>query len=112
MRQLVGDHVGDMLELGAGRLALVDEQCRVAEGDAAQVLHRSGGEVRDGDQVDLVAGVGDAEVLGEEAQCERSDFQGEPGQGEFARRADNPQRHAVHVDGLVISSLPMTKATR
>ncbi len=92
--------VGDTLELGAGRLVLVDEQRGVAEGDAAQVLHGTGGEVRNGDEVHLVAGVGDVEVLREEAQGERADLQGEPGQGELPRRADDPQRHAVHVDGL------------
>ena len=100
MRKLVRDDVGDALELGAGRLVLVDEQCRVAEGDAAQVLHRPGGEVRNGHQVDLVPGVGDVEVLREEAQRERADFQGELGQRELPGGADHPEGHAVHVDGL------------
>ena len=41
----------------------VDEQQRLAEGDAAEVLHRAEGEVGHGDQVDLVARVGDAVVV-------------------------------------------------
>ncbi len=100
VRQLVRDDVGDTLELGAGGLVLVDEQRRVAERDASQVLHRAGGEVRNGHQVDLVPGVGDVEVLREEAQCERADLQGETGQWELPRRADNPEGYAVHIDGL------------
>ena len=40
----------------------VDEQGRLAEGDAAEVLHGPEGEVGHGDEVDLVARVGDAEV--------------------------------------------------
>ena len=78
----------------------VDQEGGVAERDAAQVLHRTGGEVRNGDQVDLVAGVGDVEVLREEAQRERADLQRELRQRELAGGADHPERHAVHVDGL------------
>ena len=69
---------------------LVDEQRRVAEGDAAQVLHGAGGEVGDGDEVDLLARVGDVEVVGEEAQCERADLEGEVGQGASSRACRPP----------------------
>ena len=68
MRHLVGDDVGHPFELGPGRAGRIDQEGGIAEGDAAQVLHRPGGEVRNGDQVDLVARVGDVEVLGEEAK--------------------------------------------
>ena len=43
---------------GLGRARRVDEQQDLAEGDAAQVLHRAEREVRHRDQVDLVARVG------------------------------------------------------
>ena len=113
MGQLVRDHVGDTLELGAGRLVLVDEERGVAEGDAAQVLHRTGGEVRNGDEVDLVAGVGDVEVLGEEAQGERADLQRELGQGELPRACTRPgAARRPRRRSRSISSLPTTKATR
>ena len=98
--QLVRDHVGHALELRPGRLVLVDEERRVAEGDAAQVLHGAGGEVRDGDEVHLLARVGDVEVVGEEAQRERADLEGELGQGLLPGRADHAEGHTVDVDGL------------
>ena len=69
---------------------LVDEERRVAEGDAAEVLHGAGGEVRDGDEVHLVAGVGDVEVVGEEAQRERADLEGELGRGPSSRACRPP----------------------
>ena len=100
MGQLVRDDVGHPLELGPGRLLLVDQEGGVTEGDAAQVLHRAGREVRYGDQVDLVAGVGNVEVVREEAQRESADLQGEFGQGQLPRGAHDPQRHAVHIHGL------------
>ena len=65
---LVADHVGDPLELDPGGLGRVDQQDRLAEGHAPEVLHRSEGEVGDGHQVELVGRVGDAEVVGEEAE--------------------------------------------
>ena len=77
---LVGDDLGHALALGERRRRRVDEQVGLAEGDAAQVLHRAGGEVGDRDQVELVAGVGDVEVVGEEPQRERAGLQGEGGE--------------------------------
>ena len=67
---LVGDDVDDALQLGLGGVLGVDEEERLAEGDAAEVLHGAEGEVGDGDEVELVARVGDAEVVGEVAQGE------------------------------------------
>ncbi len=55
----------------------VDQQQALAERDAAEVLHRPGGEVGQGEQVDLVARVGDAVVLLEPAQRERADLEAE-----------------------------------
>ena len=66
------------------RLA-VEEQGGLAEGDAAQVLHGAEGEVGDGDQVELVARVGDAVPVGQEAQGERADLEGEGGEVGLAR---------------------------
>ena len=43
--ELVGDDVGDVLQLGLGGRRRVDEQDALAEGDAAEVLHGPGGEV-------------------------------------------------------------------
>ena len=52
--ELVGDDVGDALQLGLGGRVGVDEQQHLAEGDAAEVLHGPEGEVGDGDEVELV----------------------------------------------------------
>ena len=78
----------------------VDEEQRLAERDAAEVLHGAEGEVGDGDEVELVAGVGDAEVVGEVAQRERADLEREGGEVALAGRADDAQRRAVDVDRL------------
>ena len=55
----------------------VEQQRGLAERDAAQVLHGPEREVGDGDQVELVAGVGDAVPVGQEAQRELADLEGE-----------------------------------
>src|SRR5690606_28991414 len=96
--QLVGDDVDDRLQLGLGGRGRVDEQEALAEGDAAQVLHRPEGEVGDGDEVELVARVGQVEPVGEVPQGELADLKGEAGQVLLAGRADHPQGHAVDVD--------------
>ena len=78
--ELVGDDVGDSLLLGVRARLRVDEQRALAERDAAEVLHRPGGEVGKGEQVELVARVGDPVVVLEPAQGERPDLEAEAGQ--------------------------------
>ena len=91
----------------------VDQQQRLAVGDAAEVLHRAEREVGHGDHVHLVARVDDAVVVGEVAQRERADLERERGQGGLARPVHDAQRDAVDVDrAAVVSSGPTTKATR
>ncbi len=96
--QLVGDDVGDELLLALRRRGRVDEQQVLAERDAAEVLHRPGGEVGQGEQVDLVARVGDAVVVLEPAQGEGADVEAEPGEVALAGDVDDAQRDAVDVD--------------
>ena len=66
----VGDFVvndfGDTFDVTVGTRLRVDQEGRVAERDQTQVLHGAGREVGNGDEVKLVAGVGDVEVVGEE----------------------------------------------
>ena len=100
MGQLVGDHVDHVLQLALGGVLGVDEQQRLAEGDAAEVLHRSEREVGDGDEVQRVAGVGDVEVVGEVEERELGHVEPEGGEVELPRRAEQPQRGAGHVDRL------------
>ena len=113
MGDLVADHVGDALELDSGRLAGVHEEGRLAEGDAAEVLHGAESEVGDRDQVELVAGVGEVEVLREEAQGVRRDVErdaasGAPRPGTWTTLTGTPST----LRGSVASSGPTMKATR
>ena len=78
----------------------VDEQQVLAERDAAEVLHRAGGEVGQGEQVDLVARVRDAVVVLEPAQAEGADVEAEPGEVALAGHVHDAQRDAVDVDRL------------
>ena len=98
--QLVRNDVGDehlLLHRGAGR---VDEQQGFAERDAAEVFHRTGGEVGYGDEVDLRVRIGDAVVVDEVLQRELADVESEAGEMSLAGHVHDPQRHAVDVDRL------------
>ena len=72
----------------------------LAERDAAEVLHRPGGEIGQGEQIDLRARVRDAVVLLEPAQGERTDLEPESGEAALAGDVDDAQRRAVDVDRL------------
>ena len=98
--QFVRDDVGDELALVLGAGGRIDQQQALAERDAPEVLHRAGREVGQGDQVDLRAGVGDAVVVLEPAQAERTHVEAEPGEVALAGDVDEPQRCAVDVDGV------------
>ena len=98
--ELVGDDVGDDLLLAVRARGGVDEQQALAERDAPEVLHRPGGEVGQGEEVDLLAGIGDAVVVLEPAQGEGTDVEGEAGQVSLARNVVHAQRDAVDVDRL------------
>ena len=92
MGDLVGHDVGHPLELDPAGVLGVDEQGRLAEGDAAEVLHRPEREVGQGDQVELVGRVGDGEVVGEEPQGVGADLEREGAEALPARDARHPQR--------------------
>ena len=98
MGQLVGDDVGDQLQLAHRGRRRVDQQDALPERDAAQVLHGAGCEVGQGQEVDLVARVRDPVVVLEPAQRERADVQPEVGEVGLAGDVDHTQRDAVDVD--------------
>ena len=56
--------IGDALELGTGGFIGIDQQRGFTKGDGAQILHGAGGEIGDGDQIQLIAGIRDAVVAG------------------------------------------------
>ena len=95
-----GHHLGDPLELEARRGVLVDQQGRLPVGHAPEVLHGPEREVRDGDVVDLVARVGDLEVVLEEGERGLARLDGEGRQVLLARRGGDAQRDTGHVDRL------------
>ena len=64
----VGNNINNALQVDSAGVVWVDEQCRLAERHATEVLHGAKGEVRDSNEVELVARVGNVEVLGEESQ--------------------------------------------
>jgi hypothetical protein len=98
VRELVGDDIGDVLLLHLGGGGRIDEEQRLAERDAADVLHRAGREVGQGEQVDLPARVGDPVVVLEPLEGERADLEPEGGEVALARDVDDAQRHTADVD--------------
>ena len=98
--ELVLDDLGDAAHLGPRRVGGVGEELGLAEGDAAEVLHRARREVRDRDEVELVAGIREREVLAVVAQRVRRDLDRERREVALARRGDDAQGDAVDVDGI------------
>ena len=100
VRHLVGDHVGDALQLRVRRGGLVDEEGGLAERDGAQVFHGAGGEVGNGEEIQLVAGVRQAVVALEELQRERAGGDAEARQRLLAGHAPDAERRLAHHDGV------------
>ncbi len=100
VRQLVCDHVHDVLQLALGRLVRVGEEEGLPERDAAEVLHGPEGEVGDGDEVHGIARVRDVEVVGEVGERELRHVEAELGEVELVGRAQQPERGARDVDRL------------
>ena len=98
VRVLVRDDVGHALQFAARRGVFVDQQGRLAEGDRAQILHRTEREVGNRDQVQFVARIGPAVIGAEEFERRRADGLPEAGQTLLARHRAHPQRGAVHED--------------
>jgi hypothetical protein len=88
--QFVVDDEGHSLEFVVRGGRRVNEELGLSEGDATQVLHGSGGEVRDRDQVDFVTGVVNREIVGEEVEGVDGDLGGPPGEVALAERIDDP----------------------
>ena len=63
--------------------------------DRARVLHTTRSELRHGDEVELVEGVGTAEVLGEARQQRRRGVEREARQRQLGGGRDHAQRHPV-----------------
>ncbi len=86
------DDVCDAFEFAVGTRPLIDEQRGFAEGNRAQVLHRTGGKIRNGEEVEFVARVGNAVVGLKELQRGGGNVLPEAGEVRFARHGPEPQR--------------------
>ncbi len=84
---------------------VVDEQGGLPEGDGAEVLHGAGREVGDGQQVELVAGIGQAVVVLEVPQRGHRDLLAEGGQRPLAGHAPHAQRRVAHAARLGVLQL-------
>jgi hypothetical protein len=74
VRDLVHDGQRDLARLGLRHGVGIDEQCRLAEGHAPEVLHRAEREVGKRHEIELGRGVRDPVVVGEVPQREGSDL--------------------------------------
>ena len=95
---LVGNHLSDPHQLGLGGAFAVEQKGGLSVGDRSEVLHRSPGEVGDGDHVHLVARVGDVVVVGVEAQGEGAGLEGVVGEMPLPGNVGDTQRDTVDVD--------------
>ena len=86
------------LEFIVARRARVNEQFSLSEGHATEVLHGSSGEVRDRNEVEFVARVGNVEVVSEEGQCKGRNLHGPVNEVALAKGVDHPDRCASNVD--------------
>ena len=93
MRIFVRHHVRHPLELCARRSVGIDQQRRFAKGYRAEIFHRAGGKVRNRDQIQFVAGIGNAVVSAEMFQRSLADIDGE-GREMFLSRARHKHAEA------------------
>ena len=96
----MGDDIDHQLAIGLSSAIGVHQQQVLSEGDAPQVLHRPGREIRQRDEVDLLPGVIDAVVLAEPPQAERRGLESEAGEMPLAGCVHHPHRCAVDIDRL------------
>ena len=98
MGDLVGDDVRDHMLFRLRRSGRIDEEEGFAERDETEVLHRAGGEVGEADEVELVGGIRDREVLGEEFLAEGAALLHERGERSLAGLVHDAQRHSAEID--------------
>ena len=75
MGKLVAHHVGHQLLLVLGARLRVEQQQRLAVGDAPEILHRSSRKIGQRDHVDLLAWIGDAVIVLEPLEGNSADVE-------------------------------------
>ena len=78
----------------------VDEQQHFTEGDATEVLHRTGGKVGECEKIALVARIRNVVILLEPVKSEGSDLHSKLGEVALARHMNDAQRNIAHHDRL------------
>ena len=97
MGELVGNHIRDSQEFWLSSPFGIDQQNHFAERHTTKVFHRTKREVGHGDQVEFLARVWNAVVVGEVLQREGTGFESERSEMSFADGVDDAQRYAVDV---------------
>src|SRR5262245_33379216 len=88
MRELVRDDAGLTPPRSHRRARRIEQQMFFAESHETGILHRAGAEVGDGDDVELVERVGDAEPLTERIDDASGRLEGEVAHRALALRGD------------------------
>ncbi len=96
----MSDHVDRSLLLALARPLGIEEQEDLPEGDGAEVLHGTGGEIGNGEQVELVARIGNAEILLEMGEREHGRIHGEVDQMSLAGHVDDANGRGADVHRL------------
>ena len=96
----MGHHVGHALQLGMSRGLLIHQKSGLPEGDGSQVLHGAGGEVGNGQQIELVAWIRTVVVFLIKVQRERTNVAAKGGQLALAGNAPNAQGCTAGTDRL------------
>ena len=99
VRHLVGDDQGHFFLGVDGGCFGIDEQGGFAIGDGAEVLHCAGLEVGQGDEVELLERVGDAEVGVVVVEHVFGDIEAVGGEGDFVGRGAGADGYAVGFAG-------------
>ena len=100
VRDLVHDRERGGRHLVEGHLLGIEQQPRLAERDAAEVLHSPEREVGERDQIAFRARIRDAVVVGEERDRERADIEREVREMGAARLIRHSHRDTARVDRL------------
>ena len=102
MSHLVGDHQGHFF-LGANRSGFgIDQQVGFAIGYGAEILHGAGLEVRQGDQVELLERIGNAEVIVVIVEHVFGDIDAVGGERNLVRRGADADGHAILLAGRAL----------
>ena len=98
MRDLVHDGERGVARLAERDLVRVEQEPRLAERHAPEVLHRAEGEIREGNEITLLTGIRNPVIVGEELQREPSHVECEASEVRLAGNVRDAQGNSSRVD--------------